>query len=280
MLGPVLLSYGNEEQCREHLPKIVRGEIRWCQGYSEPNAGSDLASLQCRAVLDGDAYVVDGQKVWTSHADQSDWIFCLVRTGTDMAVPKHEGIGFLLIDMQTPGIRVRPIRLLSGASPFCETFFENVRVPARNLVGAPGQGWTIAKSLLKHERAALAKLRDAATDDEEPLEAVARRYRTLDPILRDRITQANMDFLCNRYLIRRAKGAAASLLKLYASELNKRRRELRVVAMGWRAIGAGDAADEKQAMHDWLRSRANSIEGGTSEIQLNIIAKQVLGLPE
>ena len=150
MIGPILLAEGTEAQKAEHLPKIVRGEIRWCQGYSEPEAGSDLASLRTRAVIDGDHLVVNGQKIWTSHADESDWIFCLVRTNPD--VRKQEGISFVLIDMATPGITVRPIELISGASPFCETFFEDVRVPMSHVVGGLHRGWSVAKALLQHER--------------------------------------------------------------------------------------------------------------------------------
>lgn len=290
MLGPVLLQYGTEAQKREHLPALARGEIRWCQGYSEPGAGSDLASLSTRAVRDGDCYVVNGQKVWTSHADKADWMFCLVRT--DPAAPKRNGISFLLIDMITPGITVKPIPLISGASPFCETFFDHVRVPVRNLVGRENAGWTIAKALLDHERAAISLLRDAATSAEEPLEEQARRSvglaadgRLADPALRDRITQANMDFLCNQLTLRRSAeqpGPETAIFKYYATELNKRRRELRVLIEGFRGLGWGDGftAGELQITRDWLRSRANSIEGGSSEIQLNIIAKRVLGLPD
>jgi acyl-CoA dehydrogenase len=296
MLGPVLLEYGTEEQKLEHLPKIARGETRWCQGYSEPGAGSDLASLATRAELVGDEYVVNGQKIWTSHADKADWMFCLVRT--DPNAPKHEGIGFVLIDMRTRGISVRPITLISGYSPFCETFFDDVRVPAKNLVGRPNEGWTIAKKLLEHERSQISQLRDAHSSDEEPLESVARRYLgggdgpLPDPALRDRITQANMDFLCNKLTLRRSAeamqagrgpGPETSMFKLYATELNKRRREIYVLAAGYRGIGWSGAAftkDELQRTRDWLRSRANSIEGGSSEIQLNIIAKRVLGLPD
>ena len=150
MLGPALLKYGNEDQKKEHLPRIARGEIRWCQGYSEPGAGSDLAALRTSAILEDDEYVVNGSKVWTSYADKADWIFCLVRT--DPAAAKHLGISFLLFDMASPGVSTSPIKLISGASPFCQTFFDNVRVPARNLMGAPGKGWDIAKYLLTHER--------------------------------------------------------------------------------------------------------------------------------
>jgi alkylation response protein AidB-like acyl-CoA dehydrogenase len=299
MLGPVLLEYGSDAQKREHLPKIARGLTRWCQGYSEPDAGSDLASLKTRAVRDGDDYVVNGQKVWTSHADKSDWMFCLVRTEVAAgAANVRDGISFLLIDLTTPGVSVRPIRLISGASPFCETFFDGVRVPAKNLVGRPGEGWTIAKALLAHERETISRLRDQRTDEEEPLEALARRTIGLrdgvldDPSLRDRIVQANMDFMCNKLTLRRAAermqaghepGPETSMTKLYGTELNKRRRDLRVLAAGFGGLGwegPGYAPDELAATRDWLRSRANSIEGGTSEIQLNIIAKRVLGLPD
>jgi alkylation response protein AidB-like acyl-CoA dehydrogenase len=297
MLGPLLLELGTEEQKREHLPKIARGEIRWCQGFSEPGAGSDLASLQTRAVRSGDEWIVDGQKVWTSQADKADWIFCLVRT--DPAAKKHEGIGFLLIDMTSVGVRTRPILLISGASPFCETFFDGVHVPARNMVGSPGDGWKLAKRLLEHERDAISRMRDAQSQEEEPLEEIAKRAigvgedgRLADPVLRDRLTQANLDFLCNQLTLRRSREAVAagrtpgpeiSMAKLYGTELNKRRRELLVLFAGFRGLGwEGDAfaTSELQRTRDWLRSRANSIEGGSSEIQLNIIAKRVLGLPD
>jgi alkylation response protein AidB-like acyl-CoA dehydrogenase len=297
MLGPTLLEHASEEQKREHLPPIARGEIRWCQGYSEPGAGSDLVSLQTRAVRDGDEWVVDGQKVWTSQADKADWIFCLVRIDPD--APKHEGIGFLLIDMTSPGVRTRPIRLISGASPFCETFFEGVRVPAKNLVGGERQGWTIGKRVLDHERTAISRLRASSNQEEEPLQAIAKRYvgtnpdgTIADPILRDRVTQANFDALCHKLTLKRsADGVAAgrgpgneiSMFKLYATELNKRRRELLVQMSGLQGLGwegEGFTRDELQRTRDWLRSRANTIEGGSSEIQLNIIAKRVLGLPD
>src|SRR5262249_13456446 len=156
MIGPTLLRFGSEEQKRLHLPRICRGEIRWCQGYSEPDAGSDLASLQTRGVLDGDELVVSGTQVWTSYGDLSDWIFALVRT--DPQAKKQEGISFVLIDMQTPGVSVRPIRLISGKSPFCETRFENVHVPIGNVVGRLHGGWTVAKALLGHERNMIADL--------------------------------------------------------------------------------------------------------------------------
>jgi acyl-CoA dehydrogenase len=297
LLGPALLRYGTEEQKQEHIPAIVRGQIRWCQGYSEPGAGSDLASLQTRAVRVGDEYVVTGQKIWTSHANKADWMFCLVRT--DPEAQKHRGISFLLIDMATPGITVRPIQLISGASPFCETFFDGVRVPVKNRVGEENAGWEIAKAVLSFERSIISVSRDATSADEEPLESVARRYLgdaetgpLSDPVLRDRITQANIDFLCNRLTLRRSSestekgrppGNEASMFKLYGTELSKRRKELRVTVRGFAGIGwegEGFSRAELTATREWLRSRASSIEGGSSEVQLNIIAKRVLGLPD
>ena len=295
MIGPLLLQEGSEELKREHLPPIVRGEIRWCQGYSEPGSGSDLASLQTRAVRDGDVFVVNGQKVWTSYADKADWMFLLVRT--DAEAPKHSGITFLLMDMETPGVTVRPIRLISGSSPFCETFLTDVRVPVRNVVGRVNGGWLMAKALLGHERTMIA---DAfkERDDAKRLVALARRYlgeehgRVADPLLRDRIAQVEMDQACLDLTLARARdgqraghkpGPESSIFKYYGTELNQRRRELMVEILGPQALGwdgAGFDDDELKITRDWLRSRGNSIEGGTSEIQLNIIAKRVLGLPD
>jgi alkylation response protein AidB-like acyl-CoA dehydrogenase len=296
MLGPVLLQVGTEEQKREHLTRMARGAIRWCQGYSEPGAGSDLAGLGMRAVLDGETYILNGHKIWTSHADQSDWMFCLVRT--DPNAPKRDGISFILVDMATPGISVRPIRLISGASPFCETFFDNVRVPSKNLVGDPGRGWPIAKAVLTHERSYISRARDTQLAAGESLEKFARRYFDCpegplpDPVLRDRISQADMDLLCNRLTLRRSieaveagldPGPETSMLKLYSTELGKRRYDLMIAIAGFRGLGwegEGFSEDELALTRTWLRSRASSIEGGTSEIQMNIIAKRVLGLPD
>jgi acyl-CoA dehydrogenase len=291
MLGPALLKYGSEEQKLEHIPKIARGEIRWCQGYSEPGAGSDLAGLRLPAVRDGDDYVLDGRKIWTSHANLSDWMFCLVRT--DPAAPKHSGISFLLVDMTSPGLSVRPIPLISGASPFCETLFEGVRVPARNLVGEVNRGWEVAKVVLEHERSLISEMRDARSSEGDSLEDVARTYGALeDPLLRDRVTGVNIDLLASRLTVRRAletaqvrgtPGPETSMLKLSGTEISKRRFELLVALEGYRGLGwAGEpfTARELSTTRSWLRSRASSIEGGTSEIQLNIIAKRVLGLPD
>jgi alkylation response protein AidB-like acyl-CoA dehydrogenase len=297
MLGPVLLEYGTEEQRQTHLPPIIRGEIRWCQGYSEPEAGSDLASLRTRAVLQGEHFLVNGHKIWTSNAHQSDWIFCLVRT--DPTAKKHEGISFLLIDMDDPGVRPRPIRLISGVSVFCETFFENVRVPAGNLVGPLNKGWTIAKRLLEHERKGIGGIgtRNVAKF-EISVEGVAKQYagerdgQIADPILRDRVAAYAMDAHAFQLTRRRAAeeaeagappGPLSAMFKLQATELNKRRYEMLLEAEGFQGLGwegEGFTADELRFTREWLRSKANTIEGGTSEVQLNIIAKRVLGLPD
>lgn len=297
MIGPLLLQEGSEELRSEHLPRIVRGEVRWCQGYSEPGAGSDLASLQTRAVVDGDDFILNGQKVWTSYADKADWMFILVRTDTD--APKHEGITFLLLDMSTPGVSVRPIRLISGASPFCETFLSDVRVPRRNVVGRVNGGWTMAKALLGHERTMIAGMGTSdRTTSGDSLPDYARGYldvadgRLADPVVRDRIAQLEVDRRCFELTLARSRdgmkaghkpGPETSIFKLYGTELNMRKRELMVQIAGPQGLGwegEGFSEDEIRVTRDWLRSRGNSIEGGTSEVQLNIIAKRVLGLPD
>ncbi len=295
MLGPVLLECGTEAQKATHLPKIARGEIRWCQGYSEPEAGSDLAGLKTRALLQGDSFLVNGHKIWTSYANFADWIFCLVRT--DPLAKKHEGISFLLIDMDDPGVRTRPIRLISGASPFCETFIENLRVPRENLVGGLNNGWTIAKKLLEHERKMIASIGERQRGAERSLADLAKAYvgekggAVADAVLRDRIAQIEIDQRAFRLTQRRAAeeakggspGPASAMFKYYGTELNKRKFELLLQIAGTQALGwdgDGFTAGELRLAREWLRSKANSIEGGTSEIQLNIIAKRVLGLPD
>jgi len=295
MIGPTLLQFGNEEQKREHLPKICRGEIRWCQGYSEPDAGSDLAALQTRAVRDGDDFIINGEKVWTSYADLSDWIFALVRTNPD--VKKQAGITFILIDMQTPGVSVAPISLISGKSPFCETRFDEVRASVKNVIGTIDGGWTVAKALLGHERSMIANIFGGARGDGKKVAgssfaAMAREYvgeahgRLADPVLRHAIAQCEMDtkaFASDAAKAGHQPGAETSLFKVYATELNKRRSDLAVRVAGPQGLGwegAGFDEQELQRTRDWLRARGNSIEGGTSEIQLNIIAKRVLGLPD
>jgi len=298
MLGPALLEYATEEQKREHLPKIASGEIRWCQGYSEPGAGSDLASLQCRAVREGDSYIVTGQKIWTSTADKSDWIFCLVRTDTQ--APKHEGISFLLIDMASPGVSTRPIELISGASPFCETFFDEVRVPVANRIHEENRGWTVAKALLQHERTMLSasnRRSKVAAPGRGLLEVAREALRTPDGALPDdslraEIARLQMDRLCYETLHQKnveareaghGMGPEGSMFKLYLSELNQRTSDLRQKLNGSDSlVWDGDGIDEKEiaTTREWLYGKAATILGGTSEIQLNIIAKRVLGLPD
>jgi alkylation response protein AidB-like acyl-CoA dehydrogenase len=295
MIGPALLEFGTEAQKREHLPKIARGEIWWCQGYSEPNAGSDLAGLGTSAVEDGDDYIVNGQKIWTSGADRADWIFCLVRT--DPSAPKHEGITFILFDMASPGVTVKPIELISGYSPFCETFFDNVRASRRNVVGEPNKGWTVAKRLLQYERTSIGGIggssQKAATLEEiarEALGTVDGRIADADlraGILRHRMNDRAFGLTMKRSVQQTAAGIApgaeSSFFKYYGTEQNKGRYELLMSLLGTRGLGwsgPGFSDEERDATRAWLRSKANSIEGGTSEVQLNVIAKRILGLPD
>ncbi|HEY1607190.1 MAG TPA: acyl-CoA dehydrogenase family protein [Allosphingosinicella sp.] len=292
MLGPALLQYGSEAQKRHFLPEIARGEIRWCQGYSEPNAGSDLASLQTRAEDEGDHWLVNGQKIWTSYADEADWIFCLVRT--DFAAPKHKGISFLLFDMKTPGVSTRPIRLISGASPFCETFFDDVKVPKDQIVGEVNKGWDVAKYLLGHEREMISAMGLAGKADslgEALVELVGRdeNGRLADPLLRADIARFDVDAMAFRAMSERfidelkagmAHPALPSMMKYAGTELNKTRHELVMAAGGSNALEwESDRSSKGKAAREWLRSKANSIEGGTSEIQLGIVAKRILELP-
>ena len=291
MLGPALLKFGTHEQKLEHLPKIARGEIRWCQGYSEPNAGSDLASLASRADDQGDHFIVNGQKIWTSYADESDWIFCLVRTDT---AKKHTGISFVLFDMATPGVSTRPIRLISGKSPFCETFFDNVRVEKHNLVGTLNAGWDVAKYLLTHERDMIGAMGEASTTPSLSRTAKATvgldtQGRLADPQLRAQITEFELDETAFRLTLQRvgdmakarqAHPAMSSMLKYYGAELNKRRWELMASSGGSDALEwESERSSHGLVARTWLRSKGNSIEGGTSEVQLNVIAKRILELP-
>ncbi|MCZ6889546.1 MAG: acyl-CoA dehydrogenase family protein [Gammaproteobacteria bacterium] len=295
MIGPAILEFGTEEQCLEHLPRIASGEIKWCQGYSEPGAGSDLASLQTKAVEDGDDYIVNGSKIWTSGADQADWIFCLVRT--DPAASKHEGISFIVFDMASPGVSISPIGLISGASDFCQTFFDDVRVPKRNRISDPGNGWTVGKRLLQYERSSIGGMggsrQKVATVDE-----YAKRYagvengKIKDHALRADILEYRMNERAYALTIQRSSEEAtgnkapsflSSLFKLCGTHQNMRRCEIMVSMMGSQALGwSGDGFDDTEllATRQWLRSKANSIEGGSSEVMLNIIAKRILGLPD
>jgi len=299
MLGPVLLEYGNEDQKKEHLPKIIKGEIRWCQGYSEPGAGSDLASLATRCEDKGDHYLINGSKIWTSYANKADWCFCLVRTDT---TTKHGGISFVLIDMKTPGVETRPIKLISGDSPFCETFFTDVKVPKERLVGKLNGGWEIAKRLLQYERQNISGGFGAgggAGGSAGDLGQIAKSYIGVDEAgvlddadLRTRITKNKMDFQSFYLTIARVAAesrasngpsAATSIIKYAAATLAQERSELMVESMGAQGLGwEGDdfTPAEIMATHGWLRSKGNSIEGGTSEVNVNVVAKRVLGLPD
>jgi len=292
MIGPTLLEHGSDEQKSRHLPRIASGEIRWCQGYSEPGAGSDLASLKTRADDHGDHFLINGSKIWTSGAQYADWIFCLVRT--DFDAPKHDGISFVLFSMDQPGVTVKPIRLISGASPFCQCFFDDAVAQKADLVGRLNRGWTIAKRLLQHERSSIS----AALPQTRTVPDVARAYlgdeagRLSDPALRTRVVDHELDARAFALTQKRAREEnadggtqtyATSIFKLYRSELTKRRTELIVALMGSRGVGwegPGFEHDELEETRFWLNRKAGTIAGGSSEVQLNIIAKRVLGLPD
>jgi acyl-CoA dehydrogenase len=284
MLGPALLTFGTPEQKAEHLPRIAKGEIRWCQGYSEPGAGSDLASLSTKAEDKGEHFLVNGQKIWTSYADKADWIFCLVRTNRE--AKKQLGISFLLIDMATPGVSTRPIVLISGKSPFCETFFDNVAVPKGNLVGKLDRGWDVAKYLLTHEREMIAG-GGSNLFDSHALDKAAAKAGRMDAILRAKIAEAAVDTYASdatrrRYVDEIATGgelgARSAQLKYDGTELNKRRHELAMALAGAEGLYF-DGNRGPGVAEGWLRSKGNSIEGGTSEVMLDIVAKRLLDLP-
>ncbi|MDP1986984.1 acyl-CoA dehydrogenase family protein [Phenylobacterium sp.] len=300
MFGPTLIEYGSEELKRQHLPGIVTGSVRWCQGYSEPGSGSDLASLQTRAEDKGDHYLVNGQKIWTSGANLADWCFCLVRTDTSK---KHEGISFLLIDMKSPGVEVRPILLINGGSPFCETFFTDVKVPKDQLFGPLNGGWTVAKRLLQFERdnisAGLGGGNIGAPTAVMSVEDAAKKYvgvdetgRIADHDLRRRIIEHRMEARAFQLTVRRAAdeaksnagpSAATSIMKYAGAKVAQDRNELMIEAFGHQGLGwSGEGYDESELnlVRAWLRSKGNSIEGGTSEINLNVVSKRVLGLPD
>lgn len=297
MIGPTLLEFGTEEQKQRHLPKIVTGEVRWCQGYSEPGSGSDLASLQTKAVLEGDHFVINGQKIWTSGADKSDWMFALVRT--DPSAPKHEGISFVMLDMKQEGITVKPIKLISGSSPFCETFFDNAVARRDDLVGELNKGWSVGKRLLQYERSASAvrtsKKKKAPSN---PYATMAKEYlgevngRLADETARDRISQQTMTEKALQLTIQRvtdesrsgkAPGATTSIFKLVGSTLAKEGSSLKSDLRGMAGVGWSKehfSQDEFESARAWLRDRAVTIYGGTNEVQMNIISKRVLGLPD
>ncbi|MEK6541821.1 MAG: acyl-CoA dehydrogenase family protein [Pseudomonadota bacterium] len=291
MFGPTLLEYGSEEQKHEHIPAICRAEVRWCQGYSEPNAGSDLANLQMFAKDEGGHYIVNGQKTWTSGGQWADKCFALVRTDKSH---KHEGISFLLIDMTSPGVEVKPIKMISGESPFCETFFTNVKVPKGNLVGAEGQGWTIGKRLLQHERSGIGGGRMAGMAS---LSALAKAVigtdaqgRIKDAELRTRITKLEMDgraFVATAMRVQAEGGVsvASSILKTSGTKLMQEASELRIDILGMQGLGwegasedGGFTQEQIDQTRGWLFGKATTIFGGSTEIQTNIIAKRILGM--
>ncbi len=299
MLGPALLKFGTHEQKAHFLPPIARGEIRWAQGYSEPNSGSDLASLQCKCEDRGEHWLINGQKIWTSYADEADWIFVLVRT--DPSVTKHNGISFILVDMDQEGVSTKPIKLISGKSPFCETFFDDATAPkdygpgVSAIVGEINRGWDVAKYLLTHEREMIGGGGGGAMGARSPGEIAAGKIglddagRLDDPILRGKIAQADIDGWAFLLTMERMKdeakagqgvGAKSSMLKYYGTELNKRRFELMMDGGGSDELEwEGERTNDGELARQWLRTKANSIEGGTSEVMLNIIAKRVLELP-
>ena len=295
MVGPLIYQFGTETLKQRFLPKIAKDEERWCQGYSEPNAGSDLASLQARAELVGDEFVLNGQKTWTSRANVADWIFVLART--DSNVQKQKGISFLLVDMKSKGLSIRPIRQIDGRASFYETFFEDVRVPAENIVGKINEGWTMAKALLEHERISTGtniNLQNVVA----MVKSAAREYQMegqpvlADAQFRERLVDLEMAADCIQYTRYRLAtavmqgkhpGPEASIFKLFQSELNQGLYELAMESMGPDAAAWYDKRLSQQCYDIPLFAtihRAMSIYSGSNEVQRNIIAKRVLGLPD
>ena len=300
MLGPTLLEYGTEEQKKRHLIPITRGETRWCQGYSEPGAGSDLAGVQTKAVDKGDHFLINGQKIWTSGAQFANRMFALVRTDPD--APKHEGISFVLLDMDQPGITVKPIRTIGGNSPFNEVFFDDAIAQKEDLIGELNHGWTVGKRLLQHERSGQGGLGGVGSNRQSPrtfaLADTAKQYRgekdgrIEDAAVRDRVLTIGMNQtalqLTQRRVMAENRGGetmsfATSIFKYVSTNLTQELTDLRAQMMGTQGIGwEGDSFDrtELDTTRGWLGSRAMTIYGGSNEIQLNIIAKRVLDLPD
>jgi alkylation response protein AidB-like acyl-CoA dehydrogenase len=295
MIGPTLLELGTAEQKAEHLPKIANGQVRWCQGYSEPGAGSDLAALKTRAEDRGDFYVINGSKIWTTLADKADWMFCLVRTNPN--APKHEGISFVLFSMDQPGVTVKPIHLIAGNSDFCECFFDDVKASKANLVGQENRGWTIGKRLLQHERASISGP-GGGVRTRGSLPELAKRYtgardgRIGDAATRAEVVSIEMDARAFALTLRRAteengigrtETFATSMFKYYSTELDTRRAEANIRFMGTQGVGWEGSTFSTEELHTtrlWLFGKALTIAGGSSEVQLNIVAKRVLGLPD
>jgi len=295
MLGPVLLQHGSEDQKKQFLTPMTRGEVRWCQGFSEPNAGSDLASIRTSAVDKGDHYLVNGSKIWTSYGDQSDWMYALVRT--DPKAPKHQGISLLLLDMHSEGVKATPIDLISGKSTFCEVFFDNVVVPKENLIGELNNGWKLAKELLQHERSAMSKFGEFQLPTHFDLMSVVNEYMPAphsksEAALLDKAQSASMEESAYNLTVQRLTQemqagqncfGLMSIMKFVHSEQEKTKFELLLDAMGYRGLGWEDdsfSEQEQSITRAWLNSFAQTIAGGSSEVQLNVIAKRVLQLPE
>lgn len=299
MIGPTILEMGTEEQRQRHIPKIITGEAQWCQGYSEPGAGSDLAGLQTKAVLDGDEFIINGQKIWTSGAQYANWMFALVRT--DPNAPKHEGISFVVLTMDQPGVTVKPIKLISGSSPFCETFFDNAVAKREDLIGEMNKGWNVGKRLLQYERNATTRTKPKSVGKPKlnPYAAVAKAYagedsqgRIADETARadvlDQVMQEKALSLTTQRVVEESKssgapGAATSIFKLVGSSLSRSGSELKSRLRGTAGLvwdSSDFSEDELESTRSWLRDRAVTIYGGTNEVQQNIIAKRVLGLPD
>ena len=300
MIGPTLLEFGTEDQKLRHLPKMVTGEAQWCQGYSEPGAGSDLAGLQTKAVLEGDQFVINGQKIWTSGAQHANWMFALVRT--DPSAPKHDGISFILLPMQQAGVTVKPIKLISGSSPFCETFLDNARADRNDLIGSLNKGWTVGKRLLQYERngasartsrgkkkkptlniyASIAKKYSGETADGKIADH-SQRDQVLTQVIQERALMLTSQRVLDESRESGAPGAATSIFKLVGSTLAKEGAQLKSTLRGTAGLGwEGDefSVEELESTRSWLRDRAVTVYGGTNEVQQNIIAKRVLGLPD
>ena len=295
MFGPTLLEYGTEEQKQRHIPPIVKGELRWCQGYSEPGAGSDLASLMTKCEDAGDHWNINGSKIWTSGAQYADWCFCLVRTDT---TKKHEGISFVLINMDQKGVETRPIKLIAGSSPFCETFFTDARAEKDDMLGPLNGGWTVGKRLLQHERSGQGGSRMAGGGGVS-IPDLAKRYvgvdtqgRLADSDLRTRISQHQINAKAHALTVLRAmdeaKGnsnpsATTSVMKNSGTWIGQTRSELMLEIMGHQGLGwTGEAFDKEEieTVRAWLSGKATTIFGGSQEVQSNIVSKRILGLPD
>lgn len=300
MIGPTLLEVGTEEQKQRHIPKIVSGEVAWCQGYSEPGAGSDLAALQTKAIIDGDNFVINGQKIWTSGAQHADWMFALVRT--DFEASKHDGISFVLLDMHQPGVTIKPISLISGSSPFCETFLDDALASREDLIGEMGKGWTVGKRLLQFERSGIGGMNGGGGKKKKPKKndfvELAKQYtgeidgKIADAGAREEVLNHSMleraftltaQRVGEENMSGKTLGTTTSIFKLVGANLARDGAELKSKLMGTQGIGwdgEGFSGKELETTKNWLSNRAVTIYGGTNEVQMNIIAKRVLALPE